>query len=164
MIRSAGPQDAADIARIYDYYTRNTVITFEERIVAESEMAARISAVRSAGLPWLVAEREGNTVGFAYAGEWKARCAYRHSVEVTVYLDHRHRGEGWGTRLYEALFTQLREGATHVAIAGIALPNPQSVALHEKFGMTKVAHFAEVGFKFDRWIDVGYWQLTLGGP
>jgi phosphinothricin acetyltransferase len=164
MIRPADLRDAADIARIYDYYTRNTVITFEERPVPEAEMAARISAVRSSGLPWLVAERDANPVGFAYAGEWKGRCAYRHSVEITVYLDPGHRGEGWGTRLYEALFTQLRQGTTHVAIAGIALPNPQSIALHEKFGMTKVAHFTEVGFKFDRWIDVGYWQLVLDGP
>ncbi len=164
MIRPAELQDAADIARIYDYYTRNTVITFEERSVPEAEMAARISAVRSAGLPWLVAERDGDTVGFAYAGEWKGRCAYRHSVEITVYLDPRQRGEGWGTRLYDALFAQLRQGTTHVAIAGIALPNPHSIALHEKFGMTKVAHFPEVGFKFDRWIDVGYWQVVFDGP
>jgi phosphinothricin acetyltransferase len=161
MIRSAGPRDAAGIARIYDYYTRNTVVTFEEQTVPAAGMRARMEAVQAAGLPWLVAEREGELVGFAYAGEWKGRCAYRHSVEITVYLDHRCLGQGCGTQLYADLFARLREGTTHVAIAGIALPNPESVALHEKFGMTKVAHFAEVGYKFDQWIDVGYWQITF---
>ena len=78
-------------------------------------------------------------------------------------FDHERLGQGWGSRLYEALFARLREGSTHVAIAGIALPNPESIALHEKFGMQKVAHFAEVGFKFERWIDVGYWQVILDG-
>lgn len=161
MIRPAERQDAAAIARIYDHYTRNTVITFEEQSVGAAEMAARIRAVRSTGLPWLVAESGGEVVGFAYAGEWKGRCAYRRTVEVTIYLDHRRLGDGWGTRLYQALFARLRKGSTHVALAGIALPNPGSIALHEKFGMTKVAHFAEVGYKFDRWIDVGYWQVVF---
>ncbi len=161
MIRPAEQRDAAGIARIYDHYTRNTVITFEEQPVGVAGMAARIRDVQSAGLPWLVAERGGEVVGFAYAGEWKGRCAYRHSVEVTIYLDHRHLGDGWGTRLYDVLFAQLRSGPTHVAVAGIALPNPESIALHEKFGMTKVAHFTEVGYKFDRWIDVGYWQVVF---
>ena len=161
MIRSAEARDADPIAEIYNHYTRNTVITFEETPVSAAEMRQRVEGVLDAGLPWLVAQNGTDVVGFAYAGEWKGRCAYRHSVEITVYLAPGDIGDGWGSRLYQELFDILRVGTTHVAIAGIALPNERSVALHEKFGMEKVAHFAEVGFKFDRWIDVGYWQITF---
>ena len=161
MIRSATADDAASIADIYNHYTRNTIITFEEVPLSADDMRLRVQEVQGAGLPWLVAENGADLAGFAYAGEWKGRCAYRHSVEITVYLDHRAVGAGWGSRLYGELFRLLRAGTTHVAIAGIALPNPQSIALHEKFGMRKVAHFAEVGYKFDRWIDVGYWQVVF---
>ena len=161
MIRPALQKDAPRVADIYNHYTLNTVITFEEVPVSTADMAARILGVQQAGLPWLVAQEGDTIVGFAYAGEWKGRCAYRHSVEITVYLDENSLGAGWGSSLYEALFEALRQGTTHVAIAGIALPNPQSIALHEKFGMEKVAHFSEVGYKFDQWIDVGYWQITF---
>jgi L-amino acid N-acyltransferase YncA len=161
MIRPATADDAGAIAEIYDYYIHNTVITFEEVSVNGAGMLARIEGVQGAGLPWLVAEDGGRVVGFAYAGEWKGRCAYRHTVEITVYLGPESTGRGWGSRLYDELFRVLRAGSTHVAIAGIALPNPDSIALHERFGMQKVAHFAEVGCKFDRWIDVGYWQVVI---
>ncbi|MFC6521833.1 GNAT family N-acetyltransferase [Undibacterium arcticum] len=86
------------------------------------------------------------------------------SVEVSVYLDAAVARRGFGTRLYQALFSTLRERGVHVAMGGIAQPNPASVALHEKFGMQKVAHFKEVGFKFDQWLDVGYWQIVLSDP
>jgi L-amino acid N-acyltransferase YncA len=89
------------------------------------------------------------------------RCAYRYSVESTVYLDPSFTGKGVGTRLYERLLASLRASGIHVVIGGIALPNPRSVAFHEKFGLTKAAHFNEVGFKFGEWIDVGYWQARL---
>lgn len=95
-------------------------------------------------------------IGYAYASKWKGRCAYRYSVEVSVYLHAEQSGQGMGTALYSALFKQLSELGYHVAIGGIALPNAASVALHEKFGMKKVAHFKEIGFKFGQWVDVGY--------
>ncbi len=160
-IRAATPADAAGIAQIYNYYTRNTIITFEETPVSEGDIAGRIQQVLAAGRPWLVALQGGTTMGFAYAGEWKGRCAYRHTVEITIYLAQDAAGRGWGTRLYAALFAELRRSPVHVAIAGIALPNPASIALHEKFGMEKVAHFPEVGYKFGQWIDVGYWQVIM---
>jgi phosphinothricin acetyltransferase len=124
-------------------------------------MAARIREVTAAGLPWVVAELNGRVVGYAYASQWKGRCAYRFSVESSVYVDAKHTGQGIGSELYDALLGRLRGGKTHVVIGGIALPNEGSVALHERFGFRKVAHFNEVGFKFERWIDVGYWQITL---
>jgi phosphinothricin acetyltransferase len=139
----------------------NTAISFETDEVLPEEMASRIREVTAAELPWLVAERDGRIVGYAYASKWKGRCAYRYSVESSVYVDAEHTGQGIGTALYDALLARLRSGKTHVVIGGIALPNEGSVALHERFGFRKVAHFNEVGFKFDRWIDVGYWQITL---
>ena len=161
MIRTATAGDADAIARIYNHYVANTIITFEEQAVSSEEMAARIAEVAAASLPWLVAEQDGRVVGYAYASKWKGRCAYRFSAECTVYLDPDCVGRGYGTQLYESLFAALRERGMHAVIGGVALPNPASVALHEKLGMRKVAQFGEVGYKFDRWIDVGYWQATL---
>ena len=162
MIRSATVGDAKAVAGIYNHYIANTLVTFEEELCATDDMAGRIQEVRTADLPWLVAEDEtGDVVGYAYASRWNGRCSYRHSVEVTVYLAPEATSRGWGSRLYASLFEQLRERSMHVLIAGIALPNPGSVALHEKFGMQQVGCFREVGFKMDQWIDVGYWELIL---
>lgn len=129
--------------------------------MAAAEMARRLEEVRSAALPWLVAEAAGQAVGYAYATPWKARTGYRFSAEITVYLRPGQAGRGIGSRLYGELFPMLQARRIHAVMGGIALPNEASVALHEKFGMRKVAHFEAVGFKFDRWIDVGYWQRTL---
>jgi L-amino acid N-acyltransferase YncA len=161
-IRAATAADAAAIARIYNPYVRETVITFEEAEVKADEMASRIADVAAASLPWLVREVDGRLTGYAYATRWKARSAYRFSVETTVYADREQLGAGAGTALYEALFEELRKREVNAVIGGIALPNERSVALHEKFGMKKVAHFEQVGFKFGRWVDVGYWQTRLG--
>ena len=161
LIRAATTDDAESIVRIYNHYVLNTTITFEEESVSPQEMAGRIAEVTSNGLPWLVVEQDGGVVGYAYATKWKARCAYRFSVETTVYLAPGLAGRGLGTKLYEVLLAQLRDKGLHAAMAGIALPNPSSIALHEKFGMTKVAHFKEVGFKFNQWLDVGYWECVL---
>jgi len=161
MIRPATASDASAIARIYNYYIQNTVITFEEQIVSADEIAGRIEAVTSVSLPWLVAEDAGQITGYAYATKWRPRSAYRFSVELTVYLDPECVGKGLGSQLYTALFALLKDKGVHSVIGGVAQPNPASTALHEKFGMTKVAHFTEVGFKFGKWVDVGYWQATL---
>ena len=160
-IRPVAQGDGAALADIYNHYIANTLITFEEQPLDASDMTGRIDEVAAAALPWLVAERQGRIVGYAHASRWKGRCAYRFTVESTVYLDPVAVGQGVGSQLYRALLDRLRDRAIHVAIAGIALPNPASVALHERFGVRKVGHFQEVGFKFDRWIDVGYWQVLL---
>jgi len=159
-IRAATLADAASIARIYNHYVRDTVVTFEEQEVSSEQMSARLAAIAAASMPWLLAERAGTIVGYAYADKWKRRSAYRHSAETTIYLDPVHIGAGVGRRLYGHLLDRLQDSA-HVVISGIALPNVASVALHENFGFVKVAHFKEVGFKFGRWIDVGYWQKAL---
>jgi phosphinothricin acetyltransferase len=160
-IRAATAADAAALARIYNYYITDTVVTFEESPVSAVDMASRLAETDALELPWLVAQSGAEMLGYAYASRWKGRCAYRHSVEVTVYIEREAVGRGLGTQLYTALFAELRRGSCHVAIGGITLPNEASVALHEKFGMHKVAHFSEVGYKFGHWLDVGYWQLVL---
>jgi phosphinothricin acetyltransferase len=161
LIRTATESDAEAIVRIYNHYVLNTSITFEEDAVSSQEMAGRIAEVAANSLPWLVLEQDGEIVGYAYASKWKGRCAYRFSVETTVYLAPDLGGRGRGSKLYEVLIAQLKEKGFHAAMGGIALPNPSSIALHEKFGMTKVAHFKEVGFKFGQWLDVGYWEGLL---
>lgn len=161
MIRAVTVQDASSIASIYNDYVENTSITFEVNPVTSEDMALRINDCQSNNLPWLVAEHDGKVVGYCYASRWKGRCAYRYAVEATVYVDASSKSKGWGSRLYEQLLHQLENMGFHAVICGIALPNDASVALHEKFGMKKVAHFKEVGRKFDRWVDVGYWQCLL---
>lgn len=160
MIRPATPLDAADICRIYNPYVTNTAVTFEEKPVAEENMRARI-AEHGTAMPWLVLEDQGVVAGYAYASGWRPRSAYRFSAESTVYVDGTRHHRGFGRQLYTELIRQLRERGMHCVIGGIALPNAASVGLHESLGFQKVAHFAEVGFKLGRWIDVGYWELKL---
>lgn len=161
IIRPAGQQDSAALCEIYNHYIAHTFITFEEDLLSSNDMGERQQQVQAAGLPWLVAEDQGVVIGYAYGNRWKERSAYRHTAEVTVYLEPSSLGRGAGSGLYHALFSALKESSVHIVIGGIALPNEASVALHEKMGMKKVAHFNEVGFKFGEWIDVGYWQKIL---
>lgn len=160
-IRPATVNDAAAIADIYNHYVTETCITFETDPVSASEMSERISDLITASLPWLVAEESGHILGYAYATKWRARAAYRFSLESTVYLAIDASGKGIGSQLYTALLTELSAMSAHAVIGGIALPNEASIRLHERLGFKKVAHFEQVGFKQDRWIDVGYWQLLL---
>lgn len=160
-LRDATVGDAAAIAAIYNHYVESTVISFEEAPVAADTMAARIADVQQGDLPWLVALVDGKVAGYAYAAKWRVRAAYRFSVESSVYIDKDSAGLGLGTQLYTALIERLRLAGRHLVIGGIALPNDASVALHEKMGYKKVALFSEVGLKFGRWIDVGYWELRI---
>jgi phosphinothricin acetyltransferase len=160
MIRPASEADARAVCSIYNHYVLNTCVTFEEAAVSETEMSARIRDT-TASLPWLILEVGGEVLGYAYASRWKSRCAYRYSVESTVYLRPDVVGRGFGRQLYDQLIPPLRADGTHAILAGIALPNPPSERLHERLGFKKVAHFEQVGWKFNRWIDVGYWELIL---
>lgn len=160
-IRVASATDAGAVADIYNRYVAGSHATFETAAVPVAEMRARIAAVAAAALPWLVAETPGGITGYAYAKPWRERSAYRHSVETSVYLDPARTGRGMGRALYATLIDTLRPRSIHAVIGGVALPNDASVALHERLGFRKVAHFEQVGFKQDRWIDVGYWQLLF---
>ena len=160
-LRDATPADAAAIAAIYQHYVLTSTISFEEVPATEADIRQRIAAVHNAGLPWLVATVDGELAAYAYATPWRARSAYRFSVESSVYVAHDKPRRGLGRALYGALLGRLRDADIHTVIGGIALPNEPSVALHEAMNFKKVAHFSEVGFKFGRWVDVGYWQLQL---
>jgi phosphinothricin acetyltransferase len=160
-IRPAIEGDAARLADIYNPYVLGTAITFEESAVTSQDMAVRIAEAADAHLPFLVAQAAGVPVGFACATRWKGRCAYRHTAETTVYVEQSHWRGGVGRAVYIALLDLLKRSGCHAAIGGIALPNESSIRLHESLEFVQVAHFREVGFKFGRWIDVGYWQRLL---
>ena len=161
LIRDAQACDAERIADIYNYYIEHTVVTFEEEPLDANQILTRINQVQELCLPWLVAEKDGQVLGYAYSAPWRERSAYRHSKEVSVYLDISLHHKGLGSTLYQALFERLSELDVHAVMAVVALPNAASAALHEKFGMKKVAHLEQVGRKFGQWIDVGYWQRVL---
>jgi len=160
MIRDITINDSKEVAGIYNFYIINTSITFEENPVSEDEMKNRIKS-HNVNLPWIVYEENSEILGYAYATEWKSRSAYKFSVESTVYLKQGRQGKGLGTKLYQELLQRIECRNVHVVIGGIALPNKPSIALHEKLGFEKVAQFKEVGFKFEKWIDVGYWELIM---
>ncbi len=161
VIRTAREGDAGRIADIYNHYIAETCATFETETVAASEMAQRIRDTLRIPLPWLVAETSGRVAGYAFASKWKGRCAYRYAVETTIYLHPESTGAGVGAVLYGALIDAVRAASMRTAIGGIALPNDASIRLHERLGFRKVGHFERVGYKQERWIDVGYWQLQL---
>ena len=148
------------MADIYNPFILGTTITFEEEAITPQEMASRVRAVLPA-LPWLVIEVHGAVVGYAYATPWKTRSAYRRTVESAIYVAPSQAGQGLGTRLYEALLGALQQLGIHAVLGGIALPNEASVALHERLGFEKVGQLRQVGWKLQRWVDVGYWEKRL---
>jgi L-amino acid N-acyltransferase YncA len=162
-IRTIKKEDSRRICDIYNHYVLNTCISFEEEPVSLEEMQKRIASI-TAAYPFYVYERDGELLGYAYANRWKERSAYRYVAEVTVYIDKDHLGKGIGRELLKALLDESRKRSFHALMAVISLPNEASVRLHEEFGFKKAAHFTEVGYKQDKWIDVGYWELLLSGP
>jgi len=159
-IRDALPSDAEAICAIYNPHVRETIVTFEEVAITPEEMRGRIATIRAI-LPWLVAERDGDILGYAYAARFIDRTGYRFCAMSTIYMHEKAQRSGIGFSLYENLLARLREQSIHSAVGIIALPNPGSIALHEKCGFKKAGHITEAGFKFGRWIDVGYWQVLL---
>jgi phosphinothricin acetyltransferase len=158
LIRKVEKSDYQQITNIYNEYIKNTIITFEEETVDSFEIGRRIE---SNPHTWLVWEESEEILGYAYSIQWKSRVAYRYSAETSIYLHNDHRGKGIGTMLYAELIDDLRQRDFHSVIGGIALPNDASISLHERLGFKKVAHFYQVGYKFNKWIDVAYWQLFL---
>jgi L-amino acid N-acyltransferase YncA len=162
-IRLCEMQDIQAICDIYNYYIENTVATFEEQVVNYKDMQQRILSYMENYVCY-VAEINKEVVAYAYANEWKQRSAYKHTAETTVYTKHTHLGKSYGKALYAVLLAELAiltKKNIHNVLACIALPHPASIQLHEFYGFQKVAHFNSVGKKFNRWIDVGYWQKNL---
>lgn len=161
MIRHADPAaDAQACADIYAPFVRDTAVSFEEEPPTAGEFARRIEEV-SRSHPWLLAERDGEPAGFAYAAPHHSRAAYRWAADVAVYVAGRHQRRGVGRELYLGLFELLRRQGLHSACAGITLPNEASVALHEGLGFAPVGVYRAIGWKAGAWRDVGWWQLEL---
>lgn len=159
-IRVATPTDGATAAAIYAPIVRDTAISFEVDPPDAAEMARRIEAT-SRRYPWLVADRDGETLGYVYAGPHRERAAYGWSVETTVYVHEDARGRGVGRALYRSLLALLELQGAHSAYAGITLPNEASVGLHEALGFALVGIYREVGWKLGAWHDVGWWQRSF---
>jgi L-amino acid N-acyltransferase YncA len=157
-IRPVTLDDAAQVAEIYNYYIQNTHHTFETEPLTIEETTERIGKIIE-DYPYLVAEEDGEILGYAFASKFKLLQAYEHTAEVWIYVKNQAKQKGVGTRLHMELFEQLSNINVHVMVAAIALPNDASIRFHERLGFAKVAHFKEIGYKLGRWIDVGYWQL-----
>lgn len=159
-VRDATPADAAGCAAIYAPYVRDTTVSFETEPPTAAEMAGRIAAARQ-GHAWLVLEENGQILGYAYAGPFKARAAYRYACEVSVYLDPASRGTGGGRALYAALFERLRRRGYRTVAAGMTVPNEASARLHRLLGFSPVGTWRRVGWKLGGWRDVAWFQLDL---
>lgn len=161
VIRSASPDDAAAIAAIYAPYVTDTPVSFEEVAPDADEMARRVAGDGSSLHPWIVAEQDGTVMGYASSSAFRSRPAYRWTVETGVYLTPQAQGRGLGRVLMERMLNLLtRQGFTAV-VAGITLPNPASVALHEKLGFTPCATYRDTGFKMGEWRTVQVFARDL---
>lgn len=162
MIRNVTLNDAEALTRIYNHYIETSGATFEETPISEDELRKRINNIHfEKGFPFIVIEENSEVIGYAYASTFRERIAYRYTVESTVYVDPQHFKKGIGKQLYADLIDLLKQQDFHSVIGVITLPNDASVKLHEEFGFKKAGHFTEVGKKFGRWMNVGFWELIL---
>lgn len=159
-IRVAKVEDARDLLAIYAPYVRETAITFETEVPSVEEFEGRIAAIQAI-YPYLVAEVDGELVGYAYAHAYYGRAAYAWTVEVSIYVDQKAGGKGVGNALYDALEEELRKQGIRQALACISLPNDASIFFHQKRGYEQVGHFHKVGYKFDQWHDIVWLQKEL---
>lgn len=162
-VRDFVQQDVAPATALTNWYIEHTAVHFayEPHRDADFEAAWREG---SRTHPWLVAELDGTFAGYAKAGVWRDRKAYERTCETGIYVSRGMEGKGVGIALYRELLPRLQAAGFHTVIGGMTLPNPASAALHERAGFRKVAHFEQVGRKFDQWHDVGFWQLTFPDP
>jgi phosphinothricin acetyltransferase len=159
MIRKAKETDAHAIALIYNHYIVHSTTTFEEKEVNGQLILERLN--KSKKHPWWVYEQEGVVLGYAFSTKWKPRSAYRFTVESSVYVAPKQQQKGIGTLLYSKLINALKKEGFRIILGRISLPNDQSISFHEKLGFQKVGQLESVGYKFNRWIDVGYWELKI---
>ena len=159
-IRLATANDGEAVAAIYRPVVADTAISFETTLPDREEMIRRIAETLPS-YPWLVCDVDGRMAGYAYAARHRVRGAYQWSVDTSVYVAEDQRRRHIGRGLYTSLFAILTAQGYFNAFAGIALPNPASVALHEAMGFEPIGVYRRVGYKLDRWHDVGWWQRTL---
>jgi phosphinothricin acetyltransferase len=161
LVRLAAAEDAAALAAIYRPYVEDSRISFEEVAPDAGEMAVRIAGDLPGMHPWFVAEQDARLIGYAASSPFRTRRSYRWTVETGVYLAPAAGGKGLGRALLTRLIETLEQQGYVAAIGAIALPNPASVALHEKLGFAYAGAYRGVGYKFGEWLDVGLWQKEL---
>jgi len=159
-IRTATESDLGAINAIYNYYVRQSTCTYQEEPDSLEERREWFRR-HDDQHPVIVAEAEGQVAGWGSLSAYHLRSAYRRTVENSVYVRHEHHRRGIGSRLLQELIVRARDERHHAIIAGIDAEQAASVALHAKFGFEKVGHFKQVGFKFNRWLDVIYMELLL---
>jgi len=163
LVRPATVGDLPSITAIYRHHVLHGLASFELEPPDEAEIARRYQAIRALRLPYLVAELSGAIAGYAYAGVYRARPAYRFTVENSVYIDARHTGSGIGSALLPPLIDGCAAAGRRQMIAVIGdSANHASIRLHEKFGFERVALLPAVGYKFGRWVDSVLMQRALG--
>ena len=160
MIRPVTIEDAQQLVDIYNYYVTHSIVTLDLLPFSVQDFEDKIRTI-SNQFPFIVYEENNEVLGYAYANTFRTKPAYNKTVELTIYLKQNILGKQLGKKMYAELIGLLKAENYHVLIGGLTLPNDASVKLHEGFGFEKVAHFREVGFKFDKWHDVGFWQLTF---
>jgi phosphinothricin acetyltransferase len=160
MIRPVVQEDIEAIRNIYNYYIVNTTVTFEEEPVSGRIMEDRIKTLTEK-YPWLVCEEGGEVLGYAYIHPWHERSAYRFTAEDSIYLKQGKTGQGIGKALFGQLLEETRKLDIHALMSVITVPNEASTGLHERFGFKQAGCFTQVGYKFGRRLDVGYWELIL---
>ncbi|WP_432455130.1 MULTISPECIES: GNAT family N-acetyltransferase [unclassified Agarivorans] len=160
MIRSVEPQDLAQMCAIYNHYIRNSVATFEEHEVSLEDFSQRIEKITQRFI-CLVYQGQDKVLAYAYVSPWKERSAYRFSVESSIYVAADAAGQGVGRALYQQLIETLKDYPVATILAGISLPNPASIGLHQVLGFKNVAEIERVGRKFGTWISVAYWQRHI---
>lgn len=163
-IRPANATDLPKLVRIYNHYVVQSHVTFDiEPYTLEARLEWFAAFAEKGPCRLLVAERDGEVVGYASSTRFRSRPAYYRSVETTIYLEEgRAVGAGTGRRLYASLLAELvEEPAVHRAYGGIALPNPASIALHERLGFRRVGTLREVGHKFEKFWDVAWFEKEL---
>lgn len=159
-LRLAQVRDAADILAIYAPYCESTTVTFEVVPPSLATMEERITRI-SGEYPWIIGELDGRVAGYVYASRFRERAAYKWTAESAIYVAMDCQRRGLGRVMYSALFSMLRSQGFFKAVAGITVPNPASVGLHERLGFRQSGLFPAVGHKDGTWLDVGWWQLAL---
>ncbi|APY09974.1 phosphinothricin acetyltransferase [Seonamhaeicola sp. S2-3] len=160
MVRSFKTEDTQQLLDIYNYYVVNSVATFDTEPVAFEVYSEKLHRINKA-YPLIVFEEDNTILGFAYGSKFRPKPAYNGTVEATVYVKHTAHGKQIGTILYTKLLSLLKQQNFHSVMGVLTIPNDASVKLHEKFGFKQVAELKEVGFKFGKWQNVGFWQLNF---
>lgn len=163
MIREAFKEDIVGLLEVYRPYIEETSISFETTVPSLKEFENRFDSITSK-YPWLICEIDGELAGYAYGCAHRHRAGYHWSVECAVYVSNKFHRRGVGKKLYSELFKKLKEMGFANVFAGITLPNEASVKLHEKLGFESIGTFKNIGYKFEKWWDVGWWQLNLQLP